>query len=135
MRSKSGSGATASIAAYAVSQTPALAAICDKLQTEIDGALPNATSKIWHGSPVWFIGENPIVGYRVRSERVDLMFWSGQLFDEPLLRPLGKDKAAQITIQGSFDRVHLRRWLQKAGTIVFDYAGAYARKRANSPQG
>jgi hypothetical protein len=123
---------TASAASYARTQDPALGAICAKLQTEIDRALPDASSKIWHGSPVWFIGENPVVGYSVRAKRVDLMFWSGQLFDEPLLRAVGKDKAAQVSIQdcSEIDAGALRRWLEKAGTVVFDYAGMYARKRA-----
>jgi hypothetical protein len=119
------------IAAYAATQEPALGAICDHLQDEIDSAIPTASSKIWHGSPVWFIGENPIVGYSVRAKRVDLMFWSGQLFDEPLLKPVGKDKAAQIGIgdKSGIDFTELARWLEKARTVIFDYAGMYARKR------
>jgi hypothetical protein len=63
------------VAGYARAQAPALGAICDRLQAEIDKAIPKATSRIWHGSPVWFIGENPVVGYSVRPKRVDLMFW------------------------------------------------------------
>lgn len=122
------------IRAYARSQSPDLHAICDKLHAEIEKAIPNATSKIWHGSPVWFLGENPIVGYSVRQKNVDLMFWSGQLFDEPLLKPVGKDKAARVSFQdeSAINRTELRRWLKKAGTVIFDYVGMYARKRVNS---
>jgi hypothetical protein len=29
----------------------------------IDRTLPDASNKIWHGHPVWFLEENPIVGY------------------------------------------------------------------------
>ena len=103
------------IAAYARVQSPELRAICDKLQVEIDKTLPRATSKIWHGSPVWWIGENPVVGYNVRQMRVDLMFWSGQLFDDSRLKPLGKDKAAQVSFQDESDinLPELRRWLRK----------------------
>jgi hypothetical protein len=72
MRSQSGSGAPAAIAEYARAQAPPLDAICRKLQVEIEKSIPDATSKIWHGSPVWFIGENPVVGYTARPERVDL---------------------------------------------------------------
>jgi len=75
-----------SIAAYASAQSPPLGGVCEKLQAPIDAALPNSTSTIWHGSPVWFMGENPVVGWAVRAERVDLLFWSGQQFDEPLAR-------------------------------------------------
>jgi hypothetical protein len=119
------------ITAYARAQSPELRATCDKLQAEIEKAIPAASSKIWHGSPVWFLGENPVVGYSVRQKGVALIFWSGQLFDEPHLKGLGKDKAAQISIQdqSAIDIAELRRWLKKAETIVFDYAGAYKQKR------
>jgi hypothetical protein len=130
-RSDSPSDAHSPIAAYARAQSPEPRAICEKLRVEIDRVLPAATSKIWHGSPVWFLGENPVVGYSVRQKRVDLMFWSGQLFDDPRLKALGKDKAAQVSIQdeSSINLPELRRWLKKAGTIVFDYAGVYRQKR------
>jgi hypothetical protein len=119
------------ITEYARAQPPALRAICDRLQAEIEKALPAAPSKIWHGSPVWFLGENPIVGYSVKQKRVDLMFWSGQLFDEPNLKAVGKDKAAQVAIQeaSSIDLPELRRCLKKAGSIVVDYMEMYRQKR------
>ena len=97
------SDAREAIAAYAKAQAPALAAICDRLQPEINKGIPSATSKIWHGSPVWFVGENPVVGYSVRQKSVDLMFWSGQLFDEPLLQAVGKDKATRVSFQDEAD--------------------------------
>ena len=119
------------VAAYAKTQAPELRALCDKLQVEIEKGIPNTTSKIWHGSPVWFIGENPVVGYSIRQKRVELMFWSGQLFNEPLLTAVGKDKAARVTFQGESDinLTDLRRWLKSARTVIFDYAGMYERKQ------
>ncbi len=122
------------VAAYARTQAPELGAICDKLRAEIDSGIPDATSRIWHGSPVWFIGENPVVGYGIRQKRVDLMFWSGQLFDEPLLKAVGKDKAARVGIQdeSEINLLELRRWLEKARTVIFDYEAIYGRKRETS---
>jgi hypothetical protein len=129
--SGSGTDTLTAVSAYGGSQVPALGAICEMLQAEIEKALPEATAKIWHGSPVWFIGENPIVGYSVRPKGVELMFWSGQLFEEPLLKALGKDKAAKVGFQdkSEINLPELRRWLVKAHTIVFDYVGMYGRKR------
>ena len=49
------------------------AAICDRLRKNIDAALPQATSKIWHAIPVWLVGENVAVGYTVRKSGVMLM--------------------------------------------------------------
>ncbi len=37
--------------------------ICSLLAAEITRGLPQATSRIWHSHPVWFLEENPIVGY------------------------------------------------------------------------
>jgi hypothetical protein len=112
-------------------QVPVCAAICAKLNEEINAALPAATSKIWHGSPVWFMGENPVVGYSVTSKHVNLLFWSGQLFGDQALQPAGKFKAAQTQF-GDVSEINLkllRSWLRKARTKIWDYAGILAEKR------
>src|SRR5262245_35403804 len=83
------------VAAYAEAQPPAFRAVCDALRELITKALPRATAKVWHGSPVWFIGENPVVGYNATAKAVNLLFWNGQAFDEPVLKPVGKYRAAQ----------------------------------------
>src|SRR5262245_17647086 len=85
------------IAAYAQAQPSALRTICELLRELIDAALPRATSKIWHGSPVWFIDDNPVVGYNATAKIVNLLFWNGQAFDEAGLKPVGKYRAAQAT--------------------------------------
>src|SRR5262249_46180286 len=63
-----------SIPAYSQAQPLALRPICDVLRELIDSALPKATSKIWHGSPVWFMDENPVVGYKATAKTVNLLF-------------------------------------------------------------
>src|SRR5579871_4499112 len=67
---------TEAIAAYAKMQTAKNAGICDTLSVEIDATLPKATSKIWHAIPVWFVGENPVVGYKASAKYVNLLFWN-----------------------------------------------------------
>ena len=62
------------IAAYTGKQSSAHTAIFQVLRTEIDKALPAATSKIWHGTPVWFVGQNPVVGYHVKAKSATLLF-------------------------------------------------------------
>jgi len=111
------------IAHYAKTQTPEHAAICRALRAELDAVLPKATSKIWHGSPVWFIGENPVAGYNVTSKKgVNLLFWNGQSFGESALKAAGKGRAAQIqfTDVSEIDPNALRRWLKRAGTDIWD---------------
>ena len=121
------------IAHYATTQTTEHAAICDALRAEIDAALPKATSKIWHAIPVWFIGENPVVGYNVTAKKgVNLLFWSGQAFNEPALKAAGKFKAAQIQFNevSQIDLKALRRWLERASKDIWDYRSHFATQKA-----
>jgi hypothetical protein len=110
------------IAAYSQAQSPAFRAICDALLELITAALPRASSKVWHGSPVWFIDDNPVVGYNSSAKTVNLLFWNGQAFDEPGLKPVGKYRAAQATFADAaeIDPKVVRRWLKKAKSDVFD---------------
>jgi hypothetical protein len=119
------------ISSYAAAQTPARAAICKSLRAQIDTSLPRATSKIWHAMPVWFVGENPVVGFKVTAKHVNLLFWNGQAFEEPGLKAAGKFKAAQIqfTDTAQIDTKKLRRWLKNAQTDVWDSVGFQKSKR------
>ena len=51
-----------SIATYDAAQPSSEASICRRLRAEIERALPDAASKVWHGAPVWFVGDTPVVG-------------------------------------------------------------------------
>lgn len=120
----------ASIADYNAAQVAESREICEQLAAVIDKALPKADSKVWHGGPVWFLQENPIVGYWVRKKHVQLLFWSGQSFEEPGLEVEGKFKAAQATYTAAsqIDAAALKRWLRKAKTIQWDYKNLVKRR-------
>jgi hypothetical protein len=47
------------IAAYSEARSPHFQMICAALRELIDKAIPKATARVWHGSPVWFIDDNP----------------------------------------------------------------------------
>lgn len=105
--------------------------ICDFLESNINTFLKNSESKVWHGSPVWFIDGNPIVSYSVRKDgKASLMFFSGQSFDEADLKSEGKFKAAEIfyTDVKEIKVTHLKRWLKKAKDIQWDYKNIVKRK-------
>jgi len=104
--------------------------ICDLLKNEIDKGLPSAESKIWHGHPVWFDNGNPLVGYAKRKNDVQLLFWSGQTFEEPTLEIEGTFKAAQMRYIDSkqINKQDLARWLKKAHEIQWDYKNIVKRK-------
>jgi hypothetical protein len=96
----------------------------------IEQQLPYTESKIWHAHPVWFIDGNPITGFSKLKDCMRLLFWSGQSFDEPGLSPEGKFKAAEkrFTNSSQIDSDELRRCLEKATTIQWDYKNIVKRK-------
>ena len=124
--------ATVTVAAYDAAQRAGEAAICRRLRAEIEGALPRASSKVWHGAPVWFVGETPVVGYSVPAKGgVALLFWNGQAFGDSALSPIGKFKAAQIRYEdlSEIEGAPLRRWLKKAGTDLWDISSIRRNRR------
>lgn len=107
------------IARYSVSLSENDREICQRLMSVIEQRLPQATSKVWHGSPAWFIDENPIVGYCKLKSHVQLLFWSGQSFEKAGLAPVGKFKAAEAryTDAAEIDPAQLADWLSQAERI------------------
>ena len=104
--------------------------ICNLLAREIDQSLSEAENKIWHTHPVWFLDGNPVVGYSKLKERVRLLFWSGQSFEEEGLKKEGSFKAAEVryTAADQVNRQNLKRWLAKARDIQWDYKNIVRRK-------
>lgn len=105
-------------------------AICELLFHEIENNLPQSENKVWHRHPVWFLDGNPIVGYSKLKDGVRLLFWSGQSFDEPGLRPEGTFKAAEAVYNSAAEvnTKDLKRWLGKAKEIQWDYKNIVKRK-------
>lgn len=119
------------ILAYNNSQEIDRKDICDLLAKEICQGLSEAENKVWHGHPVWFLEGNPIVGYSTRKDgSINLMFWSGQSFDEPDLTSEGSFKAAEIRYkQANQINIHdLHRWLEKSRSIQWDYKNIVKRR-------
>lgn len=104
--------------------------ISDLLAQEICRHLPEAESKIWHRHPVWFLDGNPVAGYSKLKDSVRLLFWSGQSFEESGLQPEGSFKAAEAryTLVTQVNKIDLKRWLQKAKDIQWDYKNIVKRK-------
>ena len=105
--------------------------ICDFLNQEINTYLKNAEHKIWHAHPVWFIEKNPVVGYSKQKDGIRLMFWSGADFEEDKLKIKGskfKDASIFYNSISQIDKNELRRWLDKAQNIQWDYKNIVKRK-------
>ncbi len=119
------------IVTYNNTQTTADKAICNRIAAIIDSELTDAESKIWHAHPVWFLEGNPIVGYSKQKPGIRLMFWSGASFEEDGLNVVGKKfKDASIFYNNvsEIDEAQLKRWLEKARAIQWDYKNIVKRK-------
>jgi hypothetical protein len=118
------------IVAYNAAQNAANKAVCKRLAEVISEELTKADSKLWHGSPVWFLDGNPIVGYAVRKDSVQLLFWSGQSFKDSGLQPEGTFKAAEMRYKDTrgIKVTALRGWLAQAKKIQWDYKNIVRRR-------
>lgn len=118
------------IQSYNDEQSADYVAVCNLLAEEIQKSISQDNSKVWHGHPVWFIEENPIVGYSVEKPGVRLMFWSGRSFDEPELTGTSRFQDASIfyTSIDQIDKKQLTKWLEKAHDIQWDYKNIVKRK-------
>lgn len=105
--------------------------ICVLLAEIIDGSLTGCESKVWHGAPVWFIEGNPIVGFSKKKAGVELLFWSGQSFEEEKLLPVGNYKAAGIIYVDINDvkKTVVKRWLTISKKIQWDYANIVKKRK------
>jgi len=119
-----------SIIEFNQKQTKEDEAICTKLMAEINQGLPEAESKIWHAHPVWFLADNPIVGYSKLKHCVRLLFWSGQSFKTPGLKKEGKFKAGErrYTDVAEVNGDELQSWISEARDIQWDYKNIVKRK-------
>lgn len=102
--------------------------ICTLLAYEINRNLPEAENKIWHGHPVWFLEGNPVVGYSKLKDRIRLMFWSGQSFNEEKLVWKGKkfrDASINYSSVAQINIKDLKRWLKKSRDIHASAARMY----------
>ena len=115
---------------YNKAQVPSDRAICQLLAEQIDRALPDAENKVWHAHPVWFLDENPVVGYSKLKGCVRLLFWSGQGFKENGLSKEGTFKAAEAryTTIDDVDTAQLGRWLAESREVQWDYKNLIRRK-------
>ena len=106
--------------------------IAKALRELIDANLKGAESKVWHGAPVWFIGENAVVGYSVKKAGVSLLFWNGSNFGEADLKKVGSFYATEkiYTAVEDLNEKDIKRWLKLSKKLIWDSAAHMREKRA-----
>lgn len=120
----------ADVADYNAALSEPAKSVCNALLEAIEASLPDAEAKVWHGHPVWFLNENPLVGYSQQKAGVQLLFWSGKSFPTGGLEPVGKHQAAGLTLKqvADLDQALLASWLKEAREIQWDYANVVKRR-------
>lgn len=116
---------------YNERQTDTDKEICSFLSKMIDAELKDAKNKLWHAHPVWFLEENPIVGYNKQKKGICLMFWSGKSFNEKQLNVEGKKFQDASIFYTHLEEIivgDLLRWLKKYEEIQWDYKNLVKRK-------
>ncbi len=110
------------------------AKVMKALREELDKALGQEHSKLWHGAPVWFVGQNPVAGYSVNSRGVCLLFWNGKAFKDASLHAVGKFFAAELgfTDVSEIQVTKLRGLIKQAKTNVWDSVGYTRKARAKA---
>jgi hypothetical protein len=119
------------IAAYNKSLDKPAREICDALLELIEATITKGEGKVWHGAPVWFINGNPVVGYSKKKAGIELLFWSGQSFEEDQLIATGKFKAAGAIFEDveQIKKTVIKRWLTKSKKIQWDYANVVKNRK------
>ena len=117
------------IAAYAQGKPPRFVRSASPRELIDNG--PSRGDFTGHGSPVWFMDDNPVVGYNATAKSVNLLFWNGQAFEEASLKPMGNYRAAQAMFNDAaeIDPKVIRRWLKKAGSDIFDSKAFFKKLR------
>ncbi len=99
--------------------------LCEVLRKTISGIMPKNSGKIYYEMPVWFVEDNPAVGYSVskNKDHVTLLFWSGRGFKTPGLTPEGSFMAAEVKYKtiSDIDKKPLRNWIEESKTVIYNY--------------
>jgi len=105
-------------------------ATSEAIRILLDSAFGKESSKLFHGSPVWFLDGNPIVGYSKKKKGFTILFWSGQSFREPGLSPVGKYKAAELLVSENIGVPLdlIKKWIAESKTVVWDYKNIAKKK-------
>jgi len=108
---------------WEAAQTDAHASVCRPLRRRIGRVLAGTEVKLYHGAPVWFQNGNPLCGYSLVKDEVQLLFWSGQAFPTAGLKPAGKFQAAEVRFRdpAGLDAVPLEAWLSESLATQWNY--------------
>lgn len=106
---------------YLADLTPPLRETAERLRSVIDAALPGATAAMWHGHPVWGLGDRPgrrpVSLVKAYGAYVTFGLWRGQEVDDPSgrLAPGARQMASiKLRTVADVDPALFTGWLDQA---------------------
>jgi hypothetical protein len=70
----------------------------------LDSELPDATTKLYHGIPVWCVGDEPTIGIKPAKAHLSVLFFQGQR----LLDGARADATGRLVASGSFEMASVK---------------------------
>jgi hypothetical protein len=87
----------------------------------LDAELPDATTKLYHGIPVWCVGDQPTVGLKPAKAHLSVLFFRGQRIADATgaLVASGSFELASVKLASAadLDEDALRGWVRAAKAI------------------
>ncbi|TFD04202.1 DUF1801 domain-containing protein [Cryobacterium sp. TMT1-66-1] len=102
---------------YVAAPAEPLASVVSLLRDTFDLALPETSTELWHGHPVWLDDELPVAGFKAYPAFVTVLFWRGQAItdDSGKLNASGSAEMSEYKLRGvdDFDSDLFNGWLQQ----------------------
>lgn len=109
--------AVTTIAAYVEKATGPLADVVTALRAKLDIGLPETSTELWHGHPVWMDDGVPVAGFKAYPTFVTVLFWRGQAIadDSGKLNASGSAEMAEFKLRGmdDLDEALFDGWIQQ----------------------
>ncbi|WP_166788548.1 MULTISPECIES: DUF1801 domain-containing protein [unclassified Cryobacterium] len=94
-----------------------LATVVGLLRDKFDLALPETSTELWHGHPVWLDDDLPVAGFKAYPTFVTVLFWRGQAItdDSGKLNASGSAEMSEYKLKSvdDFDSDLFDVWLQQ----------------------
>ena len=87
----------------------------------LDGELPEATTKLYHGIPVWCVGDEPTIGVKPAKAHLSVLFFRGQRIADATGTLVGSGSFEMASVRlasaADIDEDALRGWVRAAKKI------------------
>lgn len=102
---------------YVAASAEPLASVVGLLREKFDLGLPETSTELWHGHPVWLEDELPVAGFKAYPTFVTVLFWRGQAItdDSGKLNASGSAEMSELKLRGvdDFDAALFDGWLEQ----------------------